>query len=223
MLHRSPACLGNESLRNEEHITTVNGQLSRAQLFSRGAKGGVALLAAGSALGPLAASAAADVFDDNDLSYLRLLIGAELLGMDFYANAVSAKHLGKLGDGHLRQALFNEKQHYQSLATFATGSNVVPLTADDVDFTYPEDTFTAAGPIVKLAVALETAFLGAYLGAVDAIHNQGLRTSVARIAANQAQHLAVFEQLLGHKPYALSFPNALTIDQASAALDAYTS
>jgi hypothetical protein len=197
--------------------------VNRAQLFSRGAKGGVALIAAGSALGPLAATAAADVFDDNDLSYLRMLIGVELLGMDFYETAASAGHFGKVGTGRLEQALFNEKQHYQSLATYATGSNVVPLTSDDVDFTYPEDAFTSAGSIAKLAVTLETAFVGAYLGAVDAIHNTGLRTAVARIAANQAQHLTVFTQLLGNRPYPLSFPNPLSIADATAALDPYSS
>lgn len=42
----------------------MTAHVSRAELFSRGAKGG----------------AAADTYDDNDLSYLRLLIDAELLG-----------------------------------------------------------------------------------------------------------------------------------------------
>jgi len=201
----------------------VTAPLSRAQLFSRGARTGAALLVTGSALGPLASSAAADTFDDNDLSYLRLLVGTELLGVDFYTNAISAKHLKATGARYLRDALLNEKQHYQSLASFITGSGVVPATADDVDFSYPEATFTSAGEIVKAAVRLESSFLGAYLGAVDAVHANALKQPLARIAANQAQHLATFTQMLGGRPFALSFPAALTIDQASNALDAYTS
>jgi hypothetical protein len=200
----------------------VTASFSRAELFSRSAKSGAVVLVAGSALGPLASTAAADVYDDNDLSYLRLLAGAELLGMDFYANATGAKHLGAVGAKYLKDALFNEGQHYRSLATFVTGSNAVPAAADDVDFSYPEATFTSPGEIVTLAVKLETVFLGAYLGAIDAIHANALRQPLARIAANQAQHLALFTQLLGGRPFRLSFPEALTIDRASDALAGYT-
>lgn len=197
-------------------------QLSRAEFLSRGAKGSAAVLVAGAALGPLASVASADVYDDNDLSYIRLLIGAELLGMDFYADAIDAKHLGAVGVKDVKAALFNEKQHYQSLATFAVASNVVPATADDIVFSYPEATFTSTGEIVKLAVALETLFLGAYLGAVDAVHANALKQPLAQLAANQAQHLATFAQMLGGRPFPLSFPKALTIGEASDALDAYT-
>lgn len=197
--------------------------LSRAELLSRSARTGAALLVAGTALGPLASSAAADVFDDNDLSYLRLLVGTELLGIDFYTTAIGAKHLGAVGTRYLKQALLNEKEHYRSLARAMTESNAVPATADDVDFAYPERTFTSAAEIVKAAARLETTFVGAYLGAVDAVHANSLKQPLAKIAANQAQHLATFTQMLGRSPFALSFPASLAIEQASNALAAYTS
>ena len=44
----------------------------------------------------------------------------------------------------------------------------------------------------------------------------------ARIAACEAQHAAYFTTLLGGKTFKSSFPDALTIDQVSDALDAYT-
>src|SRR3954462_127665 len=147
----------------------MTAHLSRAQLFSRGAKTGAALLVAGSALGPLASSAAAETYDDNDLSYLRLLVGTELLGIDFYTNALAARHQRAVGTSLLREALSNERQHYQSLAGLLTASGAVAATADDVDFAYPAATFASAGAIVKAAARLEATFLGAYLGAVDAV------------------------------------------------------
>ena len=72
-------------------------------------------------------------------------------------------------------------------------------------------------------MTLETVFLGAYLGAVDGLQTNALKQPVARIAASEAEHLSVLTRLSGGDPVGISFPDALTIDEASNALDAYTS
>ena len=72
-------------------------------------------------------------------------------------------------------------------------------------------------------MTLETVFLGAYLGAVDALQTDALKQPLARIAASEAQHLSVFTELPGGDPVGISFPAPLSIDEASNALDAYTS
>ena len=60
----------------------MTARVSRGQLISRGAKGGAALLLAGSVAGSLVDSAAAaDTVPDGDLAYARLLVGAELLAL----------------------------------------------------------------------------------------------------------------------------------------------
>ena len=64
--------------------------------------------------------------------------------------------------------------------------------------------------------------LGAYLGAIAGIQTDSLKASLAEIAACEAQHAAYFTTAAGGKAFNLSFPPALTIDQASNALDAYT-
>src|SRR5581483_4201303 len=178
---------------------------NRAELLSTGAKGGAALLAAGTFVGALAPPAAADVLPDADLAYLRLLIGTELLGADFYASAAKAMQLGPDGQKDLKHALFNETEHYRSLAGILAGSAQTAASADDFDFSYPKAAFASAGSIAKLAVELETLFLGAYLGAVDAVQSAPLRQPLARIAANQAQHLSAFSRLLGRPAFGLSF------------------
>jgi hypothetical protein len=66
-------------------------------------------------------------------------------------------------------------------------------------------------------------FLGAYLGAVGALQTNALKQPLARIAASEGEHLGGLTQLAGAHAFELSFPEALTIEEASNALDAYTS
>lgn len=199
-------------------------RFNRGELLSGGAKGGAALLLTGSAFGASAGIARATVttLPDNDLAFLRLLLTTELLGADFYANAIKAQPYGASGSKSLTRAQFNEGEHYAALAGLITASGQVPATADDIDFVYPKDAYSSAGSITKLAVELETLFLGAYLGAIAAAQDSSLPLPLARIAANQAEHLAVFSQLLGRGGFSLSFPTALPIDEASDGLDRYT-
>ena len=200
----------------------MTDQLSRAQLFTRSAKGGVALLAAGSSLGFLVETAGAETFPDGDLAYLRLLIATELLGADFYTTAIKAEPYGARGQKDLKRALFNEGEHYASLANLMAGSGQTPTTADDIDFSYPDGAFDSTAAVTKLAVTLESLFVGAYLGAVGGVQTASLRQPLAQIAANQAQHLTVFAELMGRPGYQLSFLVPLAIDAASDALAAYT-
>src|SRR4051794_29707545 len=64
---------------------------TRSKLLLRGAKAGAALLVGGAALGAQAANAGAEPLPDGDLAYARLLVGVELLSIDFYARALDAK------------------------------------------------------------------------------------------------------------------------------------
>ena len=152
----------------------------------------------------------------------RLLVGAELLGIDFYTRAVDARKLSATGQKYLKAALLNEKEHYQSVAAILSGANLVPLVAADVDFAYPKGSFDSASSITKLAAQLETTFLGAYLGAAGGMQASSLLSGIASIGANQAQHLSVFQNMLFGRPINVSFPKALSIQDASNAMDAFT-
>jgi hypothetical protein len=143
---------------------------------------------------------------DLDLAFARLLVATELLLDDFYTRALATG-----GGGPLHEARANERAHYKGLAALLSENGQTPARAGDIDFTYPKSVSTRA-----LGAALETLQLGAYLGAADAVSSEPLRGIAARIAANEAQHLTIFE------PFRSSFPVALTIEQASDALGAYT-
>jgi hypothetical protein len=200
-----------------------SSRVSRAQLFSRGAKGGAAFLLAGSLAGSLVDSAAAETIPDGDLAYARMLVGAELLALDFYTRAIVSKRLGPDALGYMKRARLNEREHYAKVSEILSGSGQTPAVAADFDFSYPKGAFVSRSSIAKLGVTLEAAFMGAYLGAVDGLQTDALKQPVAQIAANEAEHLSVFMRLSGRNPIGILLPRPLTIDQASNALDVFTS
>lgn len=202
----------------------MTARVSRGQLISRGAKGGAALLLVGSFGGSLVDSAvAADTVPDSDLAYARLLVGVELLGLDFYARAIASKRLSGDARGSLKRARLNEREHYNRMSAILSGAGQTPAVASDFDFSYPKGAFASKSSIAKLGVRLEAAFLGAYLGAVEDLQTNALKQPVAQIAANEAEHLSVFMRLSGRSPIGVALPRPLTIDEASNALDVFTS
>jgi hypothetical protein len=190
--------------------------MSRSQLLRWGAAGGGALVL----WGPTRALAAPP---DGDLAYLRLLIGAELLAADFQARARASGKLGRASAAALRKMAADEKAHYAGLAQLLTAAGQAPLSADDVDFTYPKGSFASEASILKLAAQIEALVLGAYLGAVENVQTPELRLPLGQIAANEAQHVGALAVLAGRSAIGRAFAPSLSIDAASSALDAFES
>ncbi len=200
----------------------VTVSISRADLLSRGARGGAALVVAGGVLGTLAEAASADPLPVSDLAYTRLLVAAELLASDFYSQAIAASNTTGDFAKYLKKAYLNEQEHYQSVAGILSGSGNTPAVSGDIDFSYPTGTFDSKDSIGKAAVTLEAIVLGSYLGAVGQMQTNSFKTGLAQIAACEAQHSSYFTTATGGKAFSLSFPPALTIQQASDAMSAYT-
>lgn len=219
------SCMGNEVERRSFPApadAAVSPSLTRSQLFSRSAKTGAALFVAGSALGRFAETAHAEPLSDGDLAYARLLVGLELLSIDFYARALEAKKFKAHGQKRLREALAHEQAHYQSVGQILIGAGFTPAGDGDIDFSYPEGTFEKTGSIARLGFQIETTSVGAYLGAVSGLQSHQLVQQMARIAASEAQHLSSFGSSLG-RPFGFAFPAPLPIEQISIALDAFES
>jgi hypothetical protein len=89
-----------------------------------------------------------------------------------------------------------------------------------VKFRYPAGTFASAKSIATTGVALETAFVGAYLGAVEALESNDLKAVAGQVGANEAQHLTVLQSLgAGNKLVPNpSFPESITAAQATEAV-----
>ena len=176
--------------------------LTRAGLLRRGA---AAALAASGA-GVLARDAAADVPPDADLAYARLLVAADLLAADFYAQALAANQFGRRREGAAAMRAFNEQEHYAAVAASSRPrARRPPPRTTSTSRTRPRRSPTE-GSIAKLGVAIEQLQLGAYLGAADAVQSQPLRGIASRIAANEAQHLSLFTGLLHDRLFGVSLP-----------------
>ena len=157
-----------------------------------------------------------------DLAYARLLVTGELLAANFYTQALAAALSGRSVTGYLRRALFNEQEHYASVAAILSGAGAAPAVASDITFSYPDGTFASEAAIVRFAVQLESTLTGAYLGAISGLQTSGLAGGLASILACEAEHCSYFRQVGGGRAFDLSFPPTLTISQASDAISAYT-
>lgn len=201
----------------------MSSEFSRAALLSRGARTATVIAVGGGGLGALAGSARAVTLPDNDLAYLRMVIASELLAIDFYTSAVATKQFSGRDLVNLRAAMADEKAHYTALAQVLTDAGQVPATADDIDFTYPKGAFASRTSIARLGIRLEATFVGSTLGAAGGLQTDTLRLQVAQIAASESRHLAACSVLVGRSPVGVAFPPALSLDQATAALDPFES
>jgi rubrerythrin len=189
--------------------------LSRRTLLAWSAGGGAALL--------LPAPGRAESLPDGDLAYLRLLIGTELLAVDFYTRALAARR--KLGSmtATFRQLLAQERSHYVKLARLLTDDGQEPATSADVDFRYPAGRFASFKAIAALGWKIENLLVGAYLGAIESVATPELRLPIGQIAASEAHHLAVLGPAAKHSALGKAFPEALSMSAASNTLDLYES
>jgi rubrerythrin len=202
----------------------VGSGVSRAELFRRGAVGGGALLVSASGFSALAGTAQAAAPPDADLAYLRLLIAAELLAIDFQTHGLASGKLHHDGAAALiKKMRTDENAHYAKLAAELTAAGQTPATSADIDFTYPKGSFRTQASIVRLAGRLERLMVGAYLGAVENVETQDLRLSIGQIAANEAQHEGALAALAGRSVIGKAFAPAMQIGAVSDALDGYES
>jgi hypothetical protein len=200
----------------------VSDGLSRAELVRWGARGGAVVVASGTGFVALVPTAAATA-PDGDLAYLRVLLAVELLSVDFGTQALASGKLGRRAAALLKQVRGDDHAHSTGLGVMLTAAGQTPTTPDDIDFSYPTQSYASQGAIVKLGSSLARLSLGAYLGAVEKLETSQLRGPLAQIAANEAQHVSAFAQLLGRPVVGKAFAAALPIDDVSAALGRYES
>ena len=125
---------------------------TRAQFLARGAKGGLALVAAGSLLGLAEGTAFGAASTDADIA--KLAATAELLAIDFYSRAIDSKQLRADELAYLAGARGNEQAHYAALKGVLKSA-----TPKNLRFKYPTNAFASRKSIGMLGQALETAFV----------------------------------------------------------------
>lgn len=203
---------------------------NRAQ-FLRRAGGGFALVAGGSILasstptfaqsaGPTAKDILQTAFIAENLAVFVYTAGA---GLKF---AKSNKRTGvrkgqKFFTGrnavYLKAALANEKDHRDFLGT-ALGADKPALP----EFQVPKSAIASPLAVLKFALALETAFVSTYLGAIKSgALDAGTTLVAAQVAANEASHQGFFSFASGGKGVTKSLPDTVTLAQATTTLSPF--
>jgi hypothetical protein len=185
---------------------------TRAQFLARGTRGGLALVAGGALLGLAEGTALGAVKADTDIA--KLAATAELLAIDFYGHAIRSNKLKGDELAYLVSARANEQAHYAAL------KGVLGMaTPARLEFTYPKGAFDSRKSIGMLGQALETAFVGAYMGAVTALKSNDLKGVAAQIGACESRHLSVLSNIAANQIVpAPNLPRVLTAAQATAAV-----
>lgn len=187
-------------------------ETTRAAFLTRGARGGLALVAGGTVLGLVEGRALGAPRADTDIA--KLAATAELLAIDFYRRALASRRFSGSELGYMSAALGNEEAHYKALAGVLKSA-----APKGLKFKYPNGSFASRKSIGKLGMALETAFVGAYMGAVTALSSNELKGVAAQIGANESRHLSVLTNIAaGRIVPAPALPKVLSAAQATAAV-----
>ena len=192
--------------------------ISRAQFLRGGAKGGLALVAGGTVLAAATGTASAATAA-GDVEIAKVAATAELLAVDFYTRSIDSGVFGGRRERYLEGARSQEQDHYDALARI-----IGPEAPRGLTFKYPAGTFGSRDAAARVGIALENAFIGAYIGAVRALQSTDLKVVAAGIGANEQGHLIVFTDILTGLPVGpTSFPHTLELSagQAVAALSGF--
>lgn len=196
---------------------------TRSRFVGRAAAGGGALLASASGLAAFVPAAFATTPPDGDLAYLRLLIAAELLAVDFYTQALAHGDLDQQYGPRAQRILADETEHYNLLAALMTAAGQTPATSGDIDFSYPAATFAGTSSALRFASRLESVLVGSYIDAVTNVQTAAYRGTLAQILANEARHQSALAGLRGGSLIGTALPTPIPMATVSAFLDNYES
>jgi len=184
--------------------------ISRGQFLRNAGKGGIVLATSGGVLASVASSAFASGPTSSDVETLQAAYTAESLAVVVYSailkNFHTFKHPKLENIDYFEAALRNEKAHKAFLAE-ALGAK----TPTGLKFKIPASVTSSGQSLLNTGVALETAFVEAYLGASETFSSQELRTVAAKVAANEATHFSFFDAAAGGHGVLPALPASDTI------------
>ena len=196
-------------------MTDVKAPVSRGQFLRNTAKGSVALVGAGGILATMDGVAFAKGPTKSDIKALQTAYIAETLAVTVYTAIVKDFHhfKGLQNRDYFVAALKNEKDHRAFLGT-ALGTH----KPKGFHVHIPSAAVANTKALLTTGVALETAFVKTYLGAVHTLSSTELKLVAAKVAANEATHFSFFDAALGGHAVLPSLPSTLTINQAATTL-----
>jgi hypothetical protein len=193
-------------------MTEVQSGVSRAKFLRNTAKGGLVLATTGGVLASIEGVALAAGPTNSDISTLQAAYTAESLAVYIYsailANFTKFNHPKLQNEDYFVAALGDEKAHKAFLAS-ALGSKTPKLT--NASFKIPASVLKSGQTLLNTGVALETAFVEAYLGAVGTLSSLDLKMIAAKVASNEATHFSFFDAAAGGHGVLPAVPGTATI------------
>jgi rubrerythrin len=194
-------------------MTDVQSTASRGQFLRNTAKGGLVLATSGGVLASVTGMAsAASMTTSSDISTMQAAYTAESLAVYVYtailANFTKFSHPKLQNRDYFVAALADEKAHKAFLAK-ALGAKTPKLT--NASFQIPASALKTGQSLLSTGVALETAFVEAYLGASNTFSSAELRLVAAKLAANEATHFSFFDAAAGGHGVLPALPSTATI------------
>jgi len=184
--------------------------ISRGQFLRNAGKGGIVLASSGGIIAAVSSSAFASSATASDITTLQAAYTAESLAVVVYSailkNFHAFRHPKLENKDYFEAALKNEKDHKAFLASALGSSAPTGLT-----FKIPASVTKTGQSLLNTGVALETAFVEAYLGASETFSSQELRTIASKVAANEATHFSFFDAEAGGHGVLPSIPKSDTI------------
>ena len=195
-------------------MTEVTSGFSRGQFMKNAAMGTVALVGSGGVIAAVNTSSAfaGSSLSSSDIGALQAAYTAESLAVYVYSAILAnftkftAPKLQNID--YFQAALADEKAHKAALAG-VLGSKTPKLT--NASFTIPSSVLKTGQTLLNTGVALETAFVEAYLGASSTLSSADLRLVAAKIAANEATHFSFFDAAAGGHGVLPAVPSTATI------------
>lgn len=193
--------------------------ISRGQFLRNAGLGGVALVGGGGILARATgtALAAGSAPTSSDIETLQAAYTAESLAVVVYSailtNFHTFKHPKLENKDYFEAALRDEKTHKAFLAE-TLGSK----TPTGLKFTIPAHVTKTGQSLLSTVVALETAFVEAYLGAAETFSSPELRAVAAKVASNEATHFSFFDAAAGGHGVLPAVPSSDTIPNTVAKL-----
>jgi len=151
-----------------------------------------------------------NVFADTATDFATAAIGAERIGIAFYGNAVgSGSPYSATGDAATMALLNSSHRGYFRAAFNQETSHLATLSGLGLpDFPYhtfkfPAGTFTTKASMLTMGAALESIFIGAYLGAVKqaaSLGNAFVAEAAAQICGIECEHRVLINDIMGIDP-----------------------
>ena len=190
--------------------------VSRGQFLKNTAKGSVVLVGTGGVLASMDGVAFAKGPSKSDIATLQVAYIAESLAVKVYTAIIDNFHSfkGLQNKDYFVAALKNEKDHKKFLHD-ALGSAHRPT---GFALTIPPAVTASTKALLGTGVALETAFVETYLGAVGTLSSTDLKMIAAKVASNEATHFSFFDAAYGGHGVLPSLPGTITANKATATL-----